>query len=115
VSANRSRSAPAYLLPHSGGTAMPGATPRYPRCPGWLLRRRLTRGTPSRPPRKTRHAQPPGFADAAHRPSDVRLPRKRQSWPENSSWVLRAAPVTRAQQPVRALRRCRRRPPAGTG
>src|SRR6185312_16375661 len=30
ANANRSRSPPAYPLPRDGGTAMPGATPRYP-------------------------------------------------------------------------------------
>jgi len=94
----------------------PGGDAPVPRYPGWLIGRRLPQGTPSRPLGKHDwHRQRPGPAATAHRPSDVRYQRKRQAVPKRSSWVLRAVPVSRAQQPVRALRRYRRRPPAGTG
>jgi hypothetical protein len=115
VNDNRSRSALAYLLPHGAETAIPGAGAPGSPVPGVNAALRLPQGTPSRPPRKHSHGQPPGFAGAAHRPLDVWSPRNRPLRPEHNSWVLRAVPVARAQQPVPLLRPCRRRPPSGTG
>ena len=68
---------------------------------GRLVRLRFPQRTPSRPLRKHGHGQRPGFADAAHRPSGVRHPRKRLSWPKRGSGAAggsghpRSAAITR--------------------
>jgi hypothetical protein len=96
--------------PLTQSTSVPATAPRWDD-PGILRRASAPTGAHSRQSRRHKH---PGFAGAAHRPSDVRHLRKRSKL-ERVPWMLRAVPVTRAQQPVRALRQCRRRPPAGTG
>jgi hypothetical protein len=120
VNANRSRSAQAYLLPRSVGTAIPGGRPPVPPAPVAAPALSPSSGdtllspeeAQAQPATRFREYRTPTFSC----PAAVRHPRKRQSWPKHSSWLLRAAPVTRAQQPVRALRRrCRRRLLAGTG
>ena len=86
MNANRSRSPLAYLLPHGGETAIGGRHPPYHRYPGWLLRRYLPQGTPSRPLRKHRHGQAHPVSRMPHADPQTSGPAKTAAMPKRSSW-----------------------------
>ena len=120
VNANRTRSPQAYLLPHGGGTAshsrgrLPPGGGTYQQCPGRLVCLRFPQRTPSRPLRKHGHGQRTRFRGC--RTPTLRCPASAKT-PVVAQARLWCCGRFRspALSSHYALRRCRRRPPAGTG